>query len=65
MPRDHYRRPTQRDLRKLYDGGVAAVEAASPCPYNPDAKPGDAIRATLWRQGFEDESDRLTVAELV
>lgn len=62
--RDHWRRPKLGALGQLYDEGVAAASTDAPCPYD-GGEHGNPTRAHIWRQGFEDEQERLSVEALV
>ena len=61
---DHWRRPTSGSLRGLYDEGVAAASVGGNCPYLNGPR-GNPTREHIWRQGYEDESERLAIAALV
>lgn len=65
MPRnDHWRRPSTKALRDLYDAGVRAAKDGTPCPYDAP-RHGNSTRAHIWRQGFEDETEKIGVEALV
>jgi len=60
-----YRRPRTKCLTQLYDAGAEAANADGPCPYEPNRERGDGLRAWLWKQGFDDATDRIVVHSLV
>lgn len=61
----HRRRPRTPSLAAIYDEGAAAAMAGGLDPYARRKQRGDDTRSWLWRLGFEDEREALSIDELV